>query len=161
MRDELGVWARVLCVSTTSESVLLTSHPALKDSRGANFSYSSVSIKLSLLVSQIQRRSVPERRGSSRTPEVSTGLRTGTRCRTDGCGRPSSGHLRGHCQTLPGGRASHEELAPLLHERGRSTGAHIRRGATRRPNQNTTPFSQSHYSWGKNIYMRKNAFKHE
>lgn len=134
MRDELGVWARVLCVSTTSEPGLLTSHPALKDSRGANFSYSSVSIKLSLLVSQIQCRSVPERRGSSRTPKglhwIHTGTRrTGTRCRTDGCGRPSSGHLRGHCQTLPGGRASHEELAPLLHERGRSTDAHIRRGA--------------------------------
>lgn len=75
----------------------------LQDSQGGNLSYSTVSFKLSLLKSQRQYWSVPERQGSSSSAEVYTGItfwwsmsqRTEARQRADGCMVwPDSGQLR-------------------------------------------------------------------
>lgn len=77
----------------------LTSCPTLKDSQGASFSYGTVSLKPSLLASHRQGWSVPQRQVPaellSSSPDSHWSWRTGARRRTDGCGRPSSGHLWG------------------------------------------------------------------
>lgn len=118
-RRSCGVRPHVLSVSTTDESGPsdLTSYSlwSLQDSQGGNLSYSRFSFKLSLLTSPRQYRSVPERRGSSRSAEVYTGItfwwsmsqRTGARHRADGCVVwPNSGQLRGQAnkQWWTGGR---------------------------------------------------------
>lgn len=121
----------------------LALRPALKDSRGATFSYSSVSIKRSLLVSQIQCRSVPERWGSSKTLHwIPTGARrTGTRRRTDGCGRPGGGRLRGRKRRQADGRHMRNWHLCFMSEGDPLVPTSDVDGATRRPNQNTTPFN--------------------
>lgn len=85
------------CVSTTDEfrpfDLMSFSLWSLQVSQGGNRSYSTVSLKLSLLMSPRQYWSVPERQGSCSSAEVYSGItfrwsmfqRTGARQRADGC----------------------------------------------------------------------------